>query len=160
MTWNKDSIHALLDSKPQAVVRALIAIYERQTEDEKATHATKLHNGVGFSAFDAEFCTDLAKKAKRGWTLSPKQLAVARNKMKRYWRQLAEIANAKEALAVQPAPKPAIPLEPNENDPTGSTWIDHNHGGRLCDQHGVPIDGNYDEVRVARMEIEDSLVWG
>lgn len=95
--WDKAAIHALLDSKPAAVTRALLAIYALQTDEEKAAKATRNNNGVGFSAYDAEFLTDIALKVKRGYTLSKGQLDATRNKMKRYHRQLAEIANAKQA---------------------------------------------------------------
>jgi len=97
MIWNKDSIQALLDKSDKAVGRALTAIYALQTADEKASGATKHENSVGFSAFDAEFCSSLARQVNKGWQLSPKQMAMARNKMKRYHRQLVEIANAKPA---------------------------------------------------------------
>ena len=99
--WDKEKIHKLLDNNPKAVMRALVAIYNLQTEDEKVSHTTRLRNDVGFSAFDAEFCTDLAKRVKNGYTLSAKQLAVARNKMKRYHRQLCDIANANDAQKPQ-----------------------------------------------------------
>ncbi len=94
--WNKTRMHELLDESDKAVVRALLTIYDFQTEDEKASHTTSKDNNVGFSAFDAEFCSDLAEKVKRGWTLSAKQMAVLRNKMKRYHRQLCLIANENE----------------------------------------------------------------
>jgi hypothetical protein len=111
MNWNKESIQALLDSKPQAVVRALIAVYELQTEDEKASHSTRLNNGVGFGAYDAEYLTRQAQYAQKGGHFSAKNFAIIRNKMKRYWRQLAEIANQKEAkkVAVETRPMPAVP---------------------------------------------------
>ena len=100
--WNKERIHHLLDTRPEAVTRALLAIYALQTESEKSTKHTKDANNVGFSAFDAEFLSDLAIKVQRGWSLTPKQMACAKNKMKRYHRQLVEIANAKEeAKAVE-----------------------------------------------------------
>lgn len=95
--WDKEKIHALLDKRDDAVTRALSAIYALQTADEKATEHTSHSNSVGFSAFDAKFCSDLATKVNRGYSLSPKQIAIARNKMKRYHRQLCDIANARDA---------------------------------------------------------------
>lgn len=96
MTWTKEKVHALLDGNSKAVERALVAIYKRQTSAEQASLSTTQANGIGFSAFDAEFCSNLAQKVERGWRLSPKQIAVARNKMKRYHRQLCEVANERE----------------------------------------------------------------
>lgn len=94
MPWDKTSIHMMLDANSTAVVRALRAIAALQTDDELSGHHTRHTNGVGFSKFDAPFLTDMLLQINRGRTLSPKQLAVTRNKIKRYWRQLVEIANA------------------------------------------------------------------
>lgn len=99
--WDKAKIHALLDKSDKAVMRALSAIYALQTADEKASEHTSHSNSVGFSAFDAKFCSSLAQRVNRGYGLTPAQLAPARNKMKRYHRQLCDIANAKEARAVE-----------------------------------------------------------
>ena len=92
--WNKQNIQELLESNPKAVLRAVTAIYALQTAEEQASKSTKLNNGVGFGAFDAEFMSDMAKRINKGYELSPKQFAVAKNKIKHYHRQLSEIANA------------------------------------------------------------------
>lgn len=110
MTWDKAAIHKLLDENPRAVERALVVIYRRQTSDEQVSFQTTHANSRGFGAYDAEFCTDVAQKLISGriHTLSPKQLAVVRNKMKRYHRQLCEEANANQAAIesmAQPAPQ-------------------------------------------------------
>lgn len=99
--WNKEKIHALLDANPKAVVRGLLAIYALQTNNERVAGSTHDANGVGFSAYDAPFLSDIADKVRNGWNLSPKQLAITRNKMKHYHRQLAEIANQKEACKAE-----------------------------------------------------------
>jgi|GEM_PF-1209872 len=96
--WNETRIKELLDANPKAVMRAIVTIYERQTEDEKHSHTTKNRNGVGFGAFDAEFMTSLALQIKNGRGLSDRQLVIGRNKIKRYHRQLCEVANAKAAV--------------------------------------------------------------
>lgn len=96
-TWNEQSIKALLDSNTRAVEKAIVAIYQRQTGDEKASKHTNHINGMGFSKYDAEFMSSLAEWIMRGRTLTPRQLAIGRNKIKRYHRQLVEIANAKES---------------------------------------------------------------
>ncbi len=75
--WTKEKIHELLDSNPMAVMKALVVIYDRQTETEKEAKSTRQANGIGVP------------------TLSPRQLAIATNKMKRYHRQLCELANSK-----------------------------------------------------------------
>jgi hypothetical protein len=93
----KETVQALLDKSDRAVVRALKAIYALQTDQEKNAHTTREHNGVGFSAFDAPFLTDMVLSLDRYGQLTPKQMAITRNKIKRYWRQLVEIANKRES---------------------------------------------------------------
>lgn len=85
---SQDFIHGQLDGSQKAVEVALIAIYERQTQEEKVGAYAIQTNGVGFSKFDAEFCTSLVQQLNRGRSLTPRQLEVARKKIKRYWRQL------------------------------------------------------------------------
>lgn len=92
-TWDKESIQELLKSNDKAVARAVLAVYRFQTEAEKSTQTTRDSNGIGFSAFDAEILSDFAEKLKRGLTLSPRQLELARKKMLKYHRQLVLIAN-------------------------------------------------------------------
>lgn len=54
----KESIQKMLDNPNRLYVmnvigRALVAIWNRQTEDEKSTNETKIHNGIGFAGCDA-----------------------------------------------------------------------------------------------------------
>lgn len=90
----KAFIVGLLNSNDRAVGRALVAILARQTADEQAAGVTVHHNARGFSGADAEFCTSLAKGFQRYGRLTPKQLAIARPKMLRYWKQLIEVSEA------------------------------------------------------------------
>lgn len=110
--WNKESIQALLDTNDRAVERALVAIYHRQTDSEKASDNTTNANGVGFSAYDAPLLSDIAKKCIYWRGLTNGQLRLVRPKVRRYWRQLAEIANAKlqaaQPAAVQSQAMPAL----------------------------------------------------
>jgi hypothetical protein len=90
--WTEAKIKALLETNDKAVMRALVAIYRRQTDEEKQSRETRASNGVGFNAFDAKICTELALQVINGRGLSRGQLSLARNKMKRYHRQLIEVA--------------------------------------------------------------------
>lgn len=113
-TWTKERIHKLLDSNSKAVERAIVAIYKRQTGDEMAGHTTRHTNGVGFSQYDASFLSSLAEQVIKGRWLSDRQLAVGRNKIKRYHRQLCELANERDESqqrqieAVTPALIPVV----------------------------------------------------
>jgi hypothetical protein len=101
--YTKESIRTLLETSDLAVERGLLALYDRQTVDEQSMEATCHRNGVGFSAFDAEFLSGLAVQIQKrldagnrpGCCLSSKQLLCARKKILRYAGQLAEIANSK-----------------------------------------------------------------
>jgi hypothetical protein len=111
MPWTKEQIQSLLDSSDKAVVRAAFAIYHRQTPDEKETRDTKHSNGVGFSYHDAEpmsrFCDAVAK----GAYISERWMGYARRTMKRYHRQLCEIADQKAPAGprpVEPRIEPAL----------------------------------------------------
>lgn len=82
--------------------RALAAIYQQQTEEEKAGATTVYKNGVGFTAFDAELGTKCAKQFVETGCLDSWMVAVWRKpakdgypKIAKYHRQLNAIALAK-----------------------------------------------------------------
>jgi hypothetical protein len=104
--YSQDLIHRRLDASQEAVEAALMVIYDRQTAEERAGAYARETNGVGFSKFDAEFCTSLVEQLKRGKKLTPKQLEVARRKMKRYWRQLVTCMTTEPP---PPAPETFVP---------------------------------------------------
>lgn len=85
----KSAIQQSIDTNDRAVLKALSMIYSRQTEHEKSCEQTHELNNVGFSAFDAEILTSFAKQVQDGRLLSQKQMAIARPKVRRYWKQLA-----------------------------------------------------------------------
>jgi len=91
--WTRDEIKAKLNEDPKWVERGIVAIYKRQTEDEKRSEATKIHNGVGFNKVDAGFLTSLAKAIEKYGRLTPKQLTYGRKKVMKYSGQLVKIAN-------------------------------------------------------------------
>ena len=88
----KEELQHLLRTNKKALYRAVVVIYDYQTEYEKADYQTKEANGVGFSAFDAEYLSSIAEQIKQGRVLTPKQLAITTNKMIHYWRQLMVIS--------------------------------------------------------------------
>jgi hypothetical protein len=110
--WDKDSITALLDRSDKAVLKALLQLYARQTESERQMNTTTDANGVGFNYRDAEVLCDIAKRVRQWGRLTPKQTVLVRGRIKKYWRQLAEIANASgkpvpaQLLGVVVAPEP------------------------------------------------------
>ncbi len=146
--WDKAKIQALLDTKPAAVTRAVLAIYALQTSQERNAQTTQDANNVGFSAYDAPFLSDIAEKIKKGYTLSPKQFEVTKNKIRRYHRQLADIANVNEAKAVSAAVVP----EGEFKRLLPACRCEDFDGERTCDWC---LDPENAEIRMLAQEIED-----
>ena len=95
----KREIQALIDRNDKAVLRGIVAIYAYQTAAEQASAMTCEENGVGFSGCDAELLSSFAEQIKARGSLSQKQMVYGRKKIRRYWRQLAIIAERKAAQA-------------------------------------------------------------
>lgn len=75
--------------------RAILAIYERQTNDEQATEDSKYHNLRGFNGPDAKRMSYYAKWILGGKHLSRHHVDIARKRMKKYTGQLVVIAEEK-----------------------------------------------------------------
>jgi hypothetical protein len=91
--WEKDAIRQRLLESRHWVERAIVAIYNRQTADEKGTEQTRWQNGVGFNGPDAHYMSYLARWILSGRHLSGKHLERGRKRVLKYAGQLAEIAN-------------------------------------------------------------------
>lgn len=92
--WSKEEIKNLLSTNDKAVCRAVVAIYNKQTDCEKDCAETTDANGVGFNGADANILSSFAEWIlKRGY-LTEKQMVIARKKMMKYAKQLTDIANA------------------------------------------------------------------
>jgi hypothetical protein len=112
MTYTKADIVSMLETSDYACERALLALYARQTADEQQTQQTRVRNAQGFCAFDAEFFSSLAHNllSKKQQHLTVNQLACLRKRNKyaqmriaKYAQQLADIANARHAVALEHA---------------------------------------------------------
>jgi len=98
--WTKDDIINLINISDRAVERAVLAIYARQTDDEKNAGGTKHLNAKGFSGPDAGYGSYCARWVLKGRSLNGKHLVRCRTMMRRYHRQLREDANKKLARGV------------------------------------------------------------
>lgn len=96
----RENLQELLRTNDQAVLRAIWVIYARQTVEEQIYGVSTEENGQGFSKVDAQFFTELVVLMKHGRELSPRQMAIARNKITKYWRQLMEVS--KENMKKEP----------------------------------------------------------
>lgn len=103
--WTKETIQRLLATNDLAVERAIVVIYDRQTQDEKRDSDTKHDNYRGFRSNHASTGSFLARIILKGWGqpggrkkthLFPEKLAKARKIAMQYHRQLCEVANGKE----------------------------------------------------------------
>ncbi len=83
------------------LVRGLVALFRRQTEDEQRSEDTKYQNKMGFNSADAPVLTSLARQwQERNWLSTP-QIGLARRLMGKYSGQLARIARGEEVAAAE-----------------------------------------------------------
>jgi hypothetical protein len=97
MGHTKESLRQLLLNNDAAVERAIVAIWKRQTDSEKASEQTIVHNGVGFASCHARMGSYYADWVQKGRRLTGKHLHKARSMALRYTRQLLEIAESTQA---------------------------------------------------------------
>lgn len=110
MELTRETVLNAIETNDSACVNALIKLYARQTADEQQSERTAHDNGVGFNGTDGHFLSSLAKQAidrRRARNageipahftdLSPKQIGAARKCLKKYARQLLEIAQETQA---------------------------------------------------------------
>ena len=88
-----------LASSDEWCLRGLIAIFNGQTEDEKATATTKEDNGIGFTGVDAELLTSFAIQYIDRGRLTGKQMIYLRKKITKYAAQLWWVAYLKATAA-------------------------------------------------------------
>lgn len=107
-----EAIKEKLETDNRWLIRGLVAIFQRQTEDEQRQDSTNHLNGVGFNGSDAPFLSVMArraidrtkvdprnmeavKKAIDGMGFSPRQLQCIRKAMKKYAGQLHKITKSR-----------------------------------------------------------------
>jgi hypothetical protein len=91
--WLVDDIKARIKTDDRWTIRALIALYARQTPQERDEERTIEDNKVGFNEWDAPLLTSFVRYYCRHGKLWPSQLKLARNMLTKYCGQLAKIAN-------------------------------------------------------------------
>lgn len=93
----REQLRELLQTNDEALRRSIVVIYRQQIPQERVLGEAIIEDKVGFTAFDAEILGSFAKQIEHGNKLSDKQMAIARNKMPKYWRQLMNISKRKMA---------------------------------------------------------------
>lgn len=93
MPWTREAIETLINTNPLAVERAMVAIWKRQTADERVSDTTRHSNGIGFSGWTARSGSYYAKWVEGGRHLTGKHLDKARRIALHHAGQLTRIAN-------------------------------------------------------------------
>lgn len=91
--WSKAEIRNKLETDNKWLIRGLLAIYARQTEDERNAAVTKHDNGVGFNGVDSSFLSNMAQFYKINGFLTTNQMKATRKAMLKYAEQLTKISN-------------------------------------------------------------------
>ena len=73
--------------------KMLQGMYARQTSLEKTMDASLADNEMGFDSYDAHFLSSVARNSKSYKNLTPRQAKSVAKSLKKYTRQLVEIAN-------------------------------------------------------------------
>lgn len=83
--------------RDMAMVKSLLYLYDRQTNDEQISHSTNHHNNMGFTGVDANILSSFAKQVVQKSWLSDKQMDILRRKIIKYAGQMARVANTCKA---------------------------------------------------------------
>lgn len=83
------AIKKQITSNPQQAIKAMLRIYQYQSEDEKKDLQTKHSNGVGFTAADSYILSSFSRQVLGGRQLSERQLNILFSKIGKYALQLA-----------------------------------------------------------------------
>jgi len=94
--WTPEVIKQKISTDQRWLERAVIAIYERQTEREQDLFVTEDFNERGFNNVDCRTGTIMAQWIQKGNHLSGKWIKIAQKIMPKYAEQLTAIANGKE----------------------------------------------------------------
>ena len=88
----KAYLQDLVSTNTNACLKAITCIDNWQTEPERQQGESTEENGVGWTKCDAKEMGQLANKTRNGQALTDGELAKAKNKMKKYWKQLMQMS--------------------------------------------------------------------
>ena len=93
--WEEE-IKSTIKTNNWAAIKALVIIYHNQSAEEKTRGLTTGTNKKGFGKYDAEYMTRLVINLRQYGTISRDDMAILRNKIAKYWRQLVPIAKGEQ----------------------------------------------------------------
>jgi hypothetical protein len=99
MQYTKEYIQAKLSSDVRWIERAVLVLFERQTDDEQTNKVTRWENGRGFNSSDSRYLTYVSNYLLGGRHLSGRHLEKVATKMPKYWRQILEEIQMKQEVA-------------------------------------------------------------
>jgi len=88
-------VRKLLETNQAWVQRAVVVVFERQTQEEKAQEVSCRENGIGFNKPDARQGSKMARWILSGKNLTGWHLKKAFEMMPKYWKQIATEINQK-----------------------------------------------------------------
>lgn len=157
----KAYLQNLMKYDDNALLRAIVLIYENQTDEEKTANESFEDNHIGFSMFDAKEMGYIARKIKSKKPLTEMELAKSRIKMPKYWRQLMVISKRhihKQNLQRQEFEQQCLEellLEVEEREKERiklENFRQHNETLRRCAEEGKACDyGICDECMLERV---------
>ena len=96
----RDCVKKQLATNKAWALKALLKIFEKQTQYEQEAGYTREYNKVGFTGVDGEILSSFAKQYISRGFLTPKQMMLVYKKMPKYWMQIIKISD-KEKLERQ-----------------------------------------------------------
>ena len=98
--WTEHNVRELISTNEKALIKALLAIWNYQTNSEQAIGDAIEDNGVGFNKPDSFTAKKYIRIINRGEKLRAYELDKLRRVMYKYVKQLVKIANLNEMLKV------------------------------------------------------------
>lgn len=90
----------LLKTNDNALKKAILILYDMQTDEEKVKNRAIDDNGRGFGKVDAAEMCRVARKIRRNESLEASEWARMRNKVPKYWKQLMAYSKRLERLRI------------------------------------------------------------
>ena len=91
----KEYIQDILKNDEAALTRALLIVYNNQTEDEKRLRENIGENKIGFDKNDVVILTDVAEKVMSGQSIPYDTWEYVKERMPRYWKQIMNYCKEK-----------------------------------------------------------------
>lgn len=89
--YTKEQIKQNLTSNPLWIERALVRLYQLQTNDEQSSKTTLTHNGQGFNKPDSSYLSYCAQWLLKGNHLNQKHLEKCGKRLPKYWFQISQM---------------------------------------------------------------------